>query len=29
MKGILPEAPKVGKYIFKRLSIDITVVPVT
>lgn len=29
MKAILPEAPKVGKYIFQRLPIDITVVPVT
>lgn len=29
MKGVLPEAPKVGKYIFERLPVDITVVPVT
>lgn len=28
MKYISPEAPKVGKYIFKGLHVDITVVPV-
>lgn len=29
MKCIFPEAPKVGKYIFKGLPVDVTVVPVT
>lgn len=28
MKYILPETPKVGKYIFKGLPIDITVVSI-
>lgn len=28
MKYISPEAPKVCKYIFKGLHVDITVVPV-